>query len=427
MKLFRLYIAVLLFFPLAGISQTVISININGGINPSSAEFINKSIKQAEKENAECLLIHLNTPGGLVTSTRGIVTDILQSKVPVVVYISPTGAHAGSAGVFITMAANIAAMAPETNMGAAHPVSLQGGMDSTMNEKVMNDATAFIKTIAMKRNRNVEWAEDAVRNSVSINEHEALEKNVIDLVALNDAVLLDQVNGKEVQMNNGVKILHTKNAQLKKVEMGFFQKILDRISDPNVAYILMMLGFYGILFELFNPGAILPGIAGVIFLVFAFYSMNTMPVNYAGVGLIIFGIILFLLEIKVISHGMLAIGGIVSVLLGSLILFRSSSTENFVTLSRGLIFAVTAVTSLFFLFVVGMGIKAQRAKPASGNELLIGKFGQTMEALQPMGSVRVNGEIWKAESLSGSINENEKIVVKGIKSLTLYVEQVHTT
>ncbi|MEP7253635.1 MAG: nodulation protein NfeD [Ginsengibacter sp.] len=425
MKLFRLHIILFALLPFFCFSQSVISITVDGGINPSSAEFIHKSIKQAENENAEGLLIHLNTPGGLVTSTRGIVTDILQSKVPVIVYVSPTGAHAGSAGVFITMAANIAVMAPETNMGAAHPVSMQGGMDSTMNEKVMNDAAAFIKTIAMKRNRNVEWAEDAVRHSVSITEHEALEKNVIDLVALNDAVLLDQVNGKEVQTSIGSKILHTKNAKLEKVKMGFFQKILDRISDPNVAYILMMLGFYGIMFELFNPGAILPGIAGVIFLIFAFYAMNTMPVNYAGVGLIIFGIILFLLEIKVISHGMLTIGGIVSVLLGSLILFRSSSTENFVTVSRALIFGVTAVTALFFLFVVGMGIKAQRGKLASGIEVLIGKFGQTIETLQPFGSVRVNGEIWKAESLSGFISENEKIIVKGVKNLTLYVEQVH--
>ncbi len=424
MKLLKLYIAVLSLLPVMVFCQTVVSININGGINPSSAEFISKSIKQAEKENAECILIHLNTPGGLVTSTRGIVTDILQSKIPVVVYVSPTGAHAGSAGVFITMAANIAAMAPETNMGAAHPVNLQGGMDSTMNEKVMNDAAAFIKTIATKRNRNAQWAEDAVRNSVSITEHEALEKNVIDLVALNDAVLLDQINGKEIQMNNGTKILHTKNAQLKKAEMGFFQKILDRISDPNVAYILMMLGFYGIMFELFNPGAILPGIAGVIFLIFAFYSMNTMPVNYAGVGLIIFGIILFLLEIKVISHGMLTIGGIVSVLLGSLILFRSSTTENFISISRVLIFATTAVTALFFLFVVGMGLKAQRAVASTGIEILIGKFGQTIEALNPYGSIKVKGEIWKAESLSGDIRENEKVVVKGIKNLTLFVEQV---
>ncbi len=423
MKTLKLFIVLLIFFPQLSFAQKVISININGGINPSSAEFIHKSIQRAESENAECLLIHLNTPGGLVNSTRGIVSDILQSQVPVVVYISPTGAHGGSAGVFITMAANIAAMAPETNIGAAHPVSMQGSMDSTMNEKVMNDAAAFIKTIALKRNRNVEWAEEAVRNSVALTEREALEKNVIDLTALNDQVLLNQIDGKQVELNNGFKILHTKNAQVEKMEMGFFQKILDRISDPNVAYILMMLGFYGIMFELFNPGAILPGIAGVIFLVFAFYAMNTMPVNYAGIGLIIFGIILFLLEIKIISHGMLTVGGIASVLLGSLILFRASPTENFVALSRALVFGVTGITALFFLFIVGMGLKAQQLKPSTGVESLIGKFGQTMETLQPFGRVSVNGEIWKAESLSGEINENKKIVVKGIKSLTLYVEQ----
>ncbi|MEO6187805.1 MAG: nodulation protein NfeD, partial [Ginsengibacter sp.] len=392
-------------------------------INPSSAEFIHESIQRAAREKSECLIIHLNTPGGLLTSTREIVTNILQSEVPVIVYIYPDGAHAGSAGVFITMAANIAAMAPGTNIGAAHPVSLQAKMDSTMNEKVMNDAAAFIKTIATKRNRNVEWAEEAVRHSVAITEREALEKNVIDLIALNDAVLLNEIDGKTVQLNSGSKTLNTKNAKIEKVEMGFFQKILDRISDPNVAYILMMLGFYGIMFELFSPGAILPGIAGVIFLIFAFYAMNTMPVNYAGLGLIIFGIILFLLEIKITSHGMLTIGGIVSVLLGSLILFRTSSTENFVSLSWGVVFAVTAVTALFFVFVVGMGVKAQKATPVSGVEALVGKTGQTLETLDPIGSVKVNGEIWKAESLAGTISEDEKIIVKGIKNLTLYVER----
>ena len=425
MKLYKIYVALFLFLlPVTVTCQTVVSININGGINPSSAEFIHKSIQAAADKNAECLLIHLNTPGGLVNATRGIVTDILQSQVPVVVYISPAGAHGGSAGVFITMAANIAAMAPETNIGAAHPVSMQGGMDSTMNEKVMNDAAAFIKTIAQKRSRNAEWAEEAVRNSVALTAAEALEKNVIDLVALNDQVLLNQIDGKQVELNNGFKILHTKKAKIETIQMGFFQKILDRISDPNVAYILMMLGFYGIMFELFSPGAILPGIAGVIFLVFAFYAMNTMPVNYAGIGLIVFGIILFILEIKVISHGMLTVGGIASELLGSLILFRTSTTENFVAISRALVFGVTAVTALFFLFVVGMGIKAQRLKPASGIESLIGKFGRTMESLQPFGRVKINGEIWKAESLSGEITENEKVIVKEIKNLTLYVERV---
>lgn len=423
MKAALIFILLLALMPFKGSCQTVLSIDISGGINPSSAEFIHESIQRAAREKSECLIIHLNTPGGLLTSTREIVTNILQSEVPVIVYIYPDGAHAGSAGVFITMAANIAAMAPGTNIGAAHPVSLQAKMDSTMNEKVMNDAAAFIKTIATKRNRNVEWAEEAVRHSVAITEREALEKNVIDLIALNDAVLLNEIDGKTVQLNSGSKTLNAKNAKIEKVEMGFFQKILDRISDPNVAYILMMLGFYGIMFELFSPGAILPGIAGVIFLIFAFYAMNTMPVNYAGLGLIIFGIILFLLEIKITSHGMLTIGGIVSVLLGSLILFRTSSTENFVSLSWGVVFAVTAVTALFFVFVVGMGVKAQKATPVSGVEALVGKTGQTLETLDPIGSVKVNGEIWKAESLAGTISEDEKIIVKGIKNLTLYVER----
>lgn len=422
MQFLKINMILLLLLPFWAKGQTIYSINIDGGINPSSAEFIHQSIKNAEKEKAECILIHLNTPGGLITSTREIVTDILQAAIPVVVYIYPDGAHAGSAGVFITMAANVAAMAPGTNIGAAHPVSLQGKLDSTMNEKIMNDAAAFIKSIASKRNRNEEWAQDAVRNSVSITEREALEKNVVDFLSLNDAVLLAQMDGKEVEVSNRMHTLHTKGAKVKKADMGFFQKILNRISDPNVAYMLLMLGFYGIVFELFNPGAILPGIAGVIFLIFAFYSMNTMPVNYAGIGLILFGIILFLLEIKIISHGMLAAGGIASVLLGSLILFRDSPAENYVTLSKLLIFATTGVTALFFLFLVGMGLRAQRGKPVIGSEAIVGKVGKSIENIDPTGLIKVDDEIWKAESLAGTINQNEKIIVKGIKNLTLYVE-----
>ena len=269
------------------------------------------------------------------------------------------GSHAGSAGVFITLAANVAAMAPGTNIGAAHPVSLQGMPDTIMNAKGTNDAAAFIRTIAEKRKRNIEWAEDAVRNSVSITDEEAIEKNVIDYIANDDRELLIQIDGKKMEVNGGIKILQTKNAAIESEEMGFFQKVLDRLSDPNIAYLLMMIGFYGILFELFNPGAIFPGIVGVISLIFAFYSMSSMPVNYAGLSLIIFGIILFLLEIKIISHGLLTIGGIVSVLLGSLFLFRSSPTENFVSISWTVITASTLLTALFFLFVIGMGLKAQ--------------------------------------------------------------------
>jgi len=255
-----LFLAVLFLFPSISFTQKVISITINDGINPSTAEFIDQGIEKAVKENAECLVINLNTPGGLLTSTREIVTKIMQSKVAVIVYVSPTGAHAGSAGTFITLSANIAAMAPGTNIGAAHPVDMNGKSDAVMNEKIINDASAFIRTIAEKRGRNIQWAEDAVRNSVSLTEEEALEKNVINIVANDQKDLLNKVDGKQVELNNGSEILHTKNAIVESLEMGFFQKVLSRLSDPNISYIIMMLGFYGLLFELFSPGAIFPGI-----------------------------------------------------------------------------------------------------------------------------------------------------------------------
>ena len=395
---------------------------MNDGINPSTAEYIEQGIETAQKDQAQCLIINLNTPGGLLTSTRNIVSGIMQSQVPVVVYVSPTGAHAGSAGTFITLAANIAAMAPGTNIGAAHPVDMQGKSDAVMNEKVINDASAFIRTIAEKRGRNVKWADDAVRTSVSLTEAEALEKNVIDIVADNENDLLTKLDGKEVQVNGVPKILQTKNATVEELEMGFFQKVLSRLSDPNISYIIMMLGFYGLIFELFSPGAIFPGIIGVICLILAFYSMSTMPVNYAGLGLIIFGIILYLLEIKIVSHGLLAIGGTVSVLLGSMILFRTSPVENYVSLSWSVIISVTAFSALFFLFLVTMGLRAQRSKPASGVSTMIGQTALTLGELDPAGQVSVSGEIWKAVSLSGKIPENEKVTVKEIKELTLYVE-----
>ena len=421
-KRFFIFFAVIFLFPFFSFAQKVISINVNESINPSSAEYIQQGIEKAEKENAECLIINLNTPGGLLTSTREIVTNIMQSKVPVIVYISPSGAHAGSAGTFITLASNIAAMAPGTNIGAAHPVTLEGKTDAVMNEKVTNDASAFIRTIAEKRGRNIQWADDAVRNSVSITEQEALEKNVINIVAVNEKDLLKQVDGKQVQMGTATKILHTANATVENLEMGFFQKVLSRLSDPNIAYIIMMLGFFGLLFELFNPGAIFPGIVGVICLILAFYSMSSMPVNYAGLALIVFGIILYLLEIKIVSHGILAIGGTVSVLLGSLFLFRASPVDNFVSLSHTVIFSVTTTTALFFLFLITMGLRAQRAKPVSGANALIGQTAVTIGTLDPSGQVSVVGEIWRAISLSGAIGPKENVIIKEMKELTLYVE-----
>ncbi len=405
-------------------AQNIYTITIKDAINPAVAEFISQSIQKSEKEKAEVLIINLNTPGGLLSSTRDIVTDIMGSKVPVVVFVSPSGAHAGSAGVFITMAANIAVMSPGTNIGAAHPVSMSGGGDAIMMEKGTNDAAAFIRSIAEKRGRNIAWAESAVRVSESITETEALEKNVINLIATNQSDLLKKIDGMTVELDNGSKTIRTNNLEVKVLEMGFFQQVLSKLSDPNVAYILMMLGFFGIMFELFSPGAIFPGIVGVICLILAFYAMSSMPVNYAGIALIIFGIILFLLEIKITSHGILAIGGIISVLLGSMILFRTSPTEDFVSLSWSVIISVTAVSAAFFIFLVTLGVKAQRPKTVSGPSALIGKSGLTMEELNPIGYIRVVGETWKAESLSGKINENETVIVENIKGLTLYVRSV---
>jgi len=349
---------------------------------------------------------------------------LLESPVPIIVYVSPEGAHAGSAGVFITMAAHIAAMAEATNIGAAHPVNLRGAMDSVMSEKVTNDAAAFIRSIATKRNRNLEWAEDAVRKSISITASEAILKKVVDLIAFSDKDLLIQVDGLQVKLNDGTVTLHTKNAEIETFQMSALDKLFNIISDPNIAYLMMMLGFFGILFELFNPGAILPGIIGVISLVMAFYAMRTLPINYAGLALIIFGVLLLLLEIKIVSHGMLAIGGIISLLLGSMMLIKASSPLELAGISRLLIIVTTIVTALFFLFVIGAGIKAQKRKPVIGLESMNGLLAVAMDNLDPEGRVMVKGEIWNASSLSGYIGKGASVKIQDVKKLKLYVEKV---
>jgi membrane-bound serine protease (ClpP class) len=405
-------------------AQKIISINVDGTINPASASFILNAIDKATDEKAACLIIHLNTPGGLLKSTRVIVSRILEASVPVVVYVSPGGAHAGSAGVFITMAAHIAAMAPSTNIGAAHPVNMQGSTDATMNEKTTNDAAAFIRAIAEKRHRNLEWAEEAVRRSVSITEMEAVKKGVVDLIAVNEQDLLKQLDGKEVALNTGTTTLHTAKGNVQTLEMTFAEKLLDAISDPNIAYILMMLGFYGILFELYSPGAIAPGVVGGICLILAFYAMHTLPLNYAGLALIIFGIILFILEVKITSHGILSIGGVIALALGSIMLIKTPSGLEMVRISRSVIIATTLVTALFFSFLVGLAVKGQNAKPVTGVEGMIGEEGEALALLQPSGFVRVHGELWTAESVSGTIEPGQKVRVTAMQDLKLYVERV---
>ena len=424
MKRILLFIA--FFTPFLLSAQAVVSIKIDGPINPVSASYIHRAIEKGLAEHAACILIHLNTPGGLLKSTRTIVSDILESRIPVIVYISPAGAHAGSAGVFITMAADIAAMAPGTNIGAAHPVTMQGPTDSIMNNKATNDAAAFIRTIAEFRKRNLDWAEDAVRHSVAITATEALQKDIIDLIVPNDRELLNQVDGKLIMRDSTSLPLHTRGANIETLEMGFTEKLLNIISDPDVAYILLMLGFMGLLFEFFNPGAIFPGIIGVICLLVAFYALNTLPLNYAGLALIVFGIILLLLEIKIVSHGMLAIGGIAALLIGSLMLIKPDTGLEVIRISRVLIISTVALLSAFFLFVLGMGLKAQQTKQFTGISSMIGEAAEAIELINPSGRVLFHGEIWNAISLSGMIKAGEKVNVKEIKNLTLYIEHAST-
>jgi membrane-bound serine protease (ClpP class) len=402
----------------------VIVINADMAIHPPGADYINSGIEKAIEENAECLIIKLNTPGGLLKSTRVIVTQFLQSEIPIIVYVSPSGSQAASAGVFITMAAHIAAMAPGTNIGAAHPVTLQGTQDTVMMEKATNDAAAFIRTISEKRNRNIKWGEDAVRKSLSITETEALELNVIDIIAKDISDLLEQVDGREVETSKGLKTLHTKNAEVIILEMTFAQKLLSVLSNPNIAYILLMLGIYGLFFELYNPGALFPGIIGGICLILAFYSMHTLPVNYAGLALIILSIILFLLEIKIVSHGALTIGGVISLFLGSMMLIDTDSFLEAMEISMELIIFIVVLTSAFFIFAITLGIKAQRKKPTTGTEGLIGEIGKTVTKLSPSGEITVHGEFWKAECLEGEIEEGANVEVVLVQNLKLKVKKV---
>lgn len=404
-------------------TQSVVVIKLDGAINPAATAFIERGIEEALDKKAQCLIVELNTPGGLLKSTRVIVSTFLESKVPIVVYVSPPGSHAGSAGVFITMAAHIAAMAPGTNIGAAHPVNLEGKMDSVMAEKVTNDAAAFIRTIAEKRQRNLKWAEDAVRKSQSITETEALDTNVIDIVAKNLNDLLAQIDGKKVVTVSGTITLETKNASIDVVEMDWAEKILDLLSSPNLAIILFQLGVIGLMLELYNPGSIFPGVVGVICLILAFYAMHTLPINYAGLALMIFGIILFLLELKITSHGMLTIGGVISLFLGSIMLIRTSSMLEFVEISLTVIILSVAISTLFFAFVLGYGLRILKRKPSTGIEGIVGEIGEALTEINPIGMVRVHGEIWNAESIDGNISKGEQIQITGIEKLKLKISR----
>jgi len=395
-------------------------VTIDGIINPAVAEFITKAVSRASAEDAECLIIRMDTPGGLDLSMRSIIKEMMSADMPVVVYVSPAGARAASAGALITMAADIAAMAPGTNIGAAHPVSLGGGkMEDEMASKVENDAAAYAESIAAKRNRNKEWAIKAVRESVSITENEALKLKVIDLIAADLDDLLRQIDGRKITTAAGVKILETENIEINDIEMGLREKVLDTLSNPNIAYILMMVGLLGLYFELSNPGAIFPGIIGGISLILAFFAFQTLPVNYAGILLIILARILFILEIKVTSFGMLTVGGIISLTLGSLMLFDSSAAP-FVRLSFEVVIPVVAITTVCCILTVYLAVKAYRSKPTTGKEGLTGEIGVSRTAINPEGKVYVHGEYWDARS-DEAIPEGTAVKVIEVKNSRLKV------
>jgi membrane-bound serine protease (ClpP class) len=394
---------------------------VDGIINPATAKFIIESIDEAVKEGGQCLIIQLDTPGGLMDSMRNIVKKILASPIPIIVYVGPSGARAASAGVFITMSANIAVMAPGTHIGAAHPVTLGEGKESkTMSEKIVNDSVSYIKTIAKTRGRNVEWAEQAVRKSVSITEEEALKLHVIDFISPDVQDLLAKLNGRVVKFDGATRTLLTKGVQPRSLKMSWRYKLLDTISNPTIAYILLMLGIYGIFFELSNPGAILPGVVGGIFLILAFYALQMLPVNFAGLALILFAIILFIAEIKVVSHGLLAVGGVISLFLGSMMLFESPT--EYMRVSLSVIIPAVLVSAGFFIFAVTKAIKARLTKPTTGMEGLIGEIGTASTPIVPEGKISVHGEFWNAMS-DQKIEAGEKVQVIGVMNLKLKVKR----
>ncbi|MBD0316119.1 MAG: nodulation protein NfeD [Nitrospiraceae bacterium] len=416
-----LFLLSLLFFgwtQAAGAGEIVVA-TYEGIINPVAAEYLHDAIASAEATEATALIVTLDTPGGLDTSMRLIVKHFIASTVPIVVFVAPSGGRAASAGVFLTMAAHVAAMAPGTNIGAAHPVAMGGGeMDATMKEKVENDAVAYIKSLAQQHGRNVAWAEDAVRKSVSVTEQEAMKLQLIDIVADDVPTLIAQLHGRKVTLASGSSTLKTKGAAVRPFQMGLRLEMLKALSDPNIAYLLMTIGTVGILAELYNPGAILPGIVGAISLILAFYSLQSLPINYAGVLLLVLGIVFFVLEASVASYGLLALGGIASMLFGSLMLIKSDA--EFFQLSWAVIIPVMVTTSAVSLFLVGMGVRAMRRVPETGSEGMVGLVGIAKTPLSPRGQLAIQGELWDAVSDPPAEAGTSARVLR-VEGLTLYV------
>ncbi len=403
-------------------------IAIDASINPAVGDFIRENIGQSAQEGALALIIQLDTPGGLLNSTKSIVKDMLGAPLPVLLYVSPSGAGAGSAGVFITLAGHIAAMAPGTTIGAAHPVASGGqNIEGDMREKIENFTVSFIESIAQRRGRNVEWAEKAVRESVSITEVEALEKNVVDLVATDVHDLLSQASGREVEVGSEKITLDFTAAQLSEgrfnivtVEMRLKHKVLNILADPNIAYLLMMAGMLGLYLEFSNPGLLFPGLAGGICLILALTAFQVLPINYTGLVLIGLGMALLIAEMFLPSFGILGVSGIAAFVLGSLFLFDTPDAE--LAVDRGIIFAASLAVGTFMFVVGSLAVRAWRRPAASGVEGLQGEIGEVRTRLGPQGKVWVHGEYWTAES-DEEIEVGQKVQIVAVDHLVLHVRR----
>ncbi|MDI6808841.1 MAG: nodulation protein NfeD [Candidatus Eisenbacteria bacterium] len=394
-------------------------VTVKGVIDPIVAQYLIRVVEEAKEDNASCIIVQIDTPGGLDTSMRQIVQAFLNSKIPTVVFVSPRGARAASAGAFIAMSASVIAMAPGTSIGAAHPVDMEG---KTASDKITNDAASYMRSIAKRRGRSLSWAEDAVRKSISSSVDEAMRSGVVDLKCEDLPALVDKLDGMKVKALDGEETISTKGLPIRDMKMSMREDFLHTISHPNLAYVLFILGIYGLIYEFANPGAVLPGIVGSICLILALVAFETLPLNLAGLFLIIFSVVLFIADIKIPGHGTLTVGGVVSFVIGSLMLYEPSLPYFKVSLS--LILSVAVFTGLFFLFAVTKGIRAQKRKVVSGVEGVIGMKGEAKSDIDRSGFVLVGGEQWNAFSESGTIKEGDRIEVIGNDGLKLNVRRI---
>ncbi len=402
-------------------AATVEVITVDGPIGPVTQMVIDGAIKDAEDTGAEALIIELDTPGGLMTTTKEITQSILNANIPVIVYVAPSGASATSAGIFILISAHFAVMAPGTNAGAAHPVMLEGKMDSVMSVKAESDAAANIRALALRRGRNADWAERAVRHSESITADAAVDSHVVNFVASNIDDLLDSLQDRTTNLPRGDVKLNTKGANVQRTEMTWRERVLSVLTNPNIAYILMSIGWLGILMELYHPGAIFPGVVGAICLILGFYSLQTLPINYAGLALIGLAILLFILELKIVSHGLLTIGGAIAMVIGSVMLIDSA--EPGARISLTVILAMVGTVVAFFILAMALALKARSRRPVTGDEGLIGQIGHAKSSFDATGMIYVAGEYWQA-STTVPVADGARVQVIAKNGMVLTVKPV---